>query len=85
MNQGGAADAQAPLTPRQRLLSAAELIVGAAIVIGHNVFHVVPNEVPILFVLGIVSIRLRERSFAALGLGRPRSWPRTILIGIVTA
>lgn len=80
-------DSAAPggLTPRQRLFSAAELIVGAAIVVGHNVFRVVPNEVPILFVLGIVSIRLREGSFAALGLGRPRSWPRTILIGIATA
>ena len=77
--------AGAKLTPPQRLFSAAELLVGAAIVVGHNVFHVVPNEVPILFVLGIVSVRLREGSFAALGLGRPRSWPRTILIGIATA
>ena len=32
-----------------RLFSASELLLGAVIVIGHNVFHVLPNEVPILF------------------------------------
>jgi hypothetical protein len=36
-----------------RLFSASEVLLGAVIVIGHNVFHVVPNEVPILFVLGL--------------------------------
>jgi len=30
-----------------RLFSASELLLGAVIVIGHNVFHVLPNEVPI--------------------------------------
>ena len=43
-----------------RLFSASELLLGAVIVIGHNVFHVVPNEVPILFVLGLVSVRIRD-------------------------
>ena len=33
-----------------RLLSAFELFFGAFIVIGHNVFHIVPNEVIVLFV-----------------------------------
>lgn len=68
-----------------RALSLLEFVVGAAIVIGHNVFHVVPNEVPILFVLGILSIRLREGSFTALGLSRPRSWALTIAVAVVTA
>jgi hypothetical protein len=37
------------LSPRAaRLASAIELLLGAGLVIGHNVFHVVPNEVPIL-------------------------------------
>ncbi len=58
---------------------------GALIVIGHNVFHVLPNEVPILFVLGIVSIRLREGNWAAIGLARPKSWGRTTLIALITA
>jgi CAAX protease family protein len=74
-----------PMPAGGRLLSLAEFVVGAAIVVGHNVFHVVPNEVPILFVLGIVSIRLREGSWRAIGLARPRSWALTILLGAVTA
>lgn len=53
--------------------------------IGHNVFHVVPNEVPILFVLGLVSARLREGSLAALGFTRPPSWVRIVQIALVVA
>jgi len=45
----------ATLGIRARSLSFAELIVGAAIVIAYNVYHIVPNEVPI--VPGILSIR----------------------------
>lgn len=76
---------QTALSGPQRFLSLTELAIGSAIVIGHNVFHVVPNEVPILFVLGILSIRLREGSFRALGLSRPKSWWRTVLIAVVAA
>ena len=76
---------RAPLSPGSRGLSLAELAVGAAIVVGHNVFHVVPNEVPILFVLGIASIRLREGSWRAIGLARPKCWWLTLLFGAVTA
>jgi len=49
------------------------------------VFHVVPNEVPILVVLGLVSIRLRNGGFAALGFRRPDSWRRIVLIAIAAA
>lgn len=70
---------------RERSLSMIEFAVGGAIVIAHNVFHAVPNEVSILFVLGVTSIRLREGNFGALGLGRPRSWLHTILFGVATA
>src|ERR1700685_4674067 len=56
------------MIPMQRGLSLAELIVGGAIVIGHNVYHFIPNEVPILFVLGLASLRLRGGSWAAIGL-----------------
>ena len=70
---------------RGRRLSLLELAIGSFIVIGHNVFHLVPNEVPILFVLGILSICLREGSFRAIGLGRPCTWWHTILIALGTA
>jgi membrane protease YdiL (CAAX protease family) len=69
----------------QRWLSLAEVAVGSAIVIGHNVYHVVPNEVPILFVLGLLSLRLRGGSWIATGLGRPISWRRTILFALAAA
>jgi membrane protease YdiL (CAAX protease family) len=71
-------------TSKQRWFSLAEFLVGAAIVIGHNVYHVIPNEVPILFVIGLVSLRLRE-GWSAIGLRRPASWPRTILIAFALA
>jgi uncharacterized protein len=70
---------------RSRALSAAEFVVGAAIVIGHNVFRVVPNEVVILFVLGIVSARLRDGGLAAFGLVRPPSWRRVLAIALAAA
>jgi len=68
-----------------RLLSASEVLLGAAIVIGHNVFHVVPNEVPILFVLGLVSVRVRDGGWSAIGFKRPESWLRLILIALAAA
>jgi hypothetical protein len=66
-------------------VSALEFLVGAAIVIGHNVFHVVPNEVPILFVLGMLSYRLRDGSWGAIGFKRPASWGRVVLIALAAA
>lgn len=68
-----------------RILSALELLLGAFIVIGHNVFRVVPNEVPILFGLGLVSIRLRNGGWSAMGLKRPESWIRIGLIALAAA
>jgi uncharacterized protein len=69
----------------QRLISFAEFAVGAVIVIGHNVFHRIPNEVPILFVLGLLSFQLRNGSWKAMGLRWPKSWPRVVGIGLAAA
>ncbi|ABF43420.1 Abortive infection protein [Candidatus Koribacter versatilis Ellin345] len=70
------------LTTKQRAISFLEVLLGAAIVIGHNVFHKIPNEVPILFVLFWLSFGLRERGYAFTGLRRPASWTKTILYAI---
>jgi membrane protease YdiL (CAAX protease family) len=70
---------------RFRWISAAELALGTFIVIGHNVYHIVPNEVPILFVLGLISLRVRDGGSAAMGLRRPDSWTRVILIALAAA
>jgi CAAX protease family protein len=73
------------LTGTQRWLSLAEFALGTAIVIGHNVYHVIPNEVPILFVIGLISLRVRDGGWGAMGLRWPVSWRRTILIALVAA
>ena len=70
-------DGMAPATESSwrdsRALSGLEILLGAAIVLGHNVWKVVPNEVPVLLVLGLASYRLRNGSFAAIGFRRPGS------------
>jgi membrane protease YdiL (CAAX protease family) len=68
-----------------RVLSVLEFLFGAFIVIGHNVFHIVPNEVVILSVLGLISIRLRDGRWSAMGFKRPGSWRRLLLIALAAA
>jgi len=70
-----------------RTTSACEFVLGGLIVIGHNVFHLLPNEVPILVVLALVSMRWREGSWnwAALGFKRPRLWGGIILLALAAA
>ena len=73
------------LTGAQRWISLAEFVLGSAIVIGHNVYHVIPNEVPILFVIGLISLRVRDGGWGAMGLRWPDSWRRTVLIALAAA
>ena len=73
------------LPPARRWFSLAEFAVGSAIVIAHNVYRVIPNEVPILFVLGLISLRLRDGGWAAMGLRWPVAWRRTLLFAIAAA
>ena len=73
------------LTPPQRWLSLAELAAGSALVIGHNVYHVIPNEVPILVIVGLLSLRLRGGSWAATGLSWPTCWRKTVLFALAAA
>jgi membrane protease YdiL (CAAX protease family) len=70
---------------RARGLSLAELLIGGFIVIGHNVFHLLPNEVPILFILGWISLRLRDHGWKTAGLQRPVSWWKTLAWAILAA
>jgi len=73
------------LSPAQRCFSLVEVAVGSAIVIGHNVYKVIPNEVPILFALGLISVRVRDGSWFAMGLRWPASWRRTVLFALGAA
>ena len=54
-------------------------------VIVHNVFHIVPNEVIVLSVLGLISIRLRDGTWFVMGFKRPASWRRILLLALVAA
>jgi membrane protease YdiL (CAAX protease family) len=63
-----------------RLVSGLEFAVAAAIVLGHNVWRVLPNEVPILFALGMISARVRDGGWASIGFRRPKSW--ALVIGL---
>jgi hypothetical protein len=47
------------MTTAQRWLSLAEFVLGSAVVIGHNVYHVIPSAYPV-----------RDRSDFAAGAGR---------------
>jgi membrane protease YdiL (CAAX protease family) len=67
------------------VISAIELLLGAFLVFGHNVLHVVPNEVPLLVVLGLLSIWLRDGNWSAIGFKRPASWKRTVQIALAAA
>lgn len=83
--QSASSPSSQPSFSSSRILSAFELLLGAFIVIGHNVFHILPNEVPILFVLGLLSIRLRDGGWSAMGFKRPASWIRIVLIALAAA
>jgi CAAX protease family protein len=76
---------QPSVSTRARLLSLVEFLIGGFIVIGHNVLHILPNEVPILFVLGWISLRLRDGGWKAAGLTRPHSWWKTVALAIGAA
>jgi len=78
-------DGPSRLSPGGRWFSLAEFVLGGAIVLGYNVYHVIPNEVPILFVFALISFRLRDGSWSAMGLRWPVPWRRTILIALAAA
>jgi len=87
---GSQTDASIPFPGRalslvQRLMSLGELAVGAGIVIGHNVYRAIPNEVPILSVLGLLSARVRDGSWRAVGFRWPVSWKKTVLWALAAA
>src|SRR5205807_9591808 len=73
------------VTTKYRAFSAAEFLLAAFVVIGHNVFRILPNEVPILFVFGLLSVRLRDGRWSAIGFKWPESWMRVALIALGAA
>src|SRR5262249_51381001 len=73
------------LMPRARWFSLLEFAVGVFAVLGHNMFRILPNEVPILFVLGWISLRWRNGGWKYAGLSRPQSWWKTVVLAVIAA
>jgi len=76
---------EAKFTMSQRLLALGEVLLGSFLVIGHNVFHVLPNEVPLLFLLFWFSFRLRTGRWKATEFALPQLWWKIILWAISAA
>lgn len=70
---------------RERWLSAAEFACAAWIVVGHNVFRIFPNEVPILAAIALISARFMRGGWAGLGFRRPGSWRLVIALALGAA
>lgn len=68
-----------------RWLSFGEVATGSLIVLGHNVWRVLPNSVLLLLVMALISSRWREGRWIAFGLGLPKSWGRTVLFAVAAA
>jgi hypothetical protein len=65
-----------------RWTSLFEVALGVFLVLGHNVFRVVPNEVFFLFALFWVSFKVRDSGWGVAGLKRPSSWRRTLVLAL---
>jgi CAAX protease family protein len=48
-------------------------------------FHILPNEVPILFVFGWISLRWRNGGWKAAGLTQPDSWWKILALALGAA
>lgn len=71
------------LLSENRLLIFAELIVALLILVGYLAGFIPTSETPFLFLLGWLSLWLRGAGWRSVGLRRPASWGRTLLLGIV--
>lgn len=70
------------LARRERVIAAVEVLLGAAVVIGHNVYRALPNEVPILIVILWVSLLVRRKPWNSVGLCNPASWKLTVAVAL---
>ena len=71
---------------RSKRIAAAEVAFFAFVLLGHDVFRwrfVPVGEVIPFFIIGWISLRLRGIGWRGIGLRRPTSWPKTILIAAV--
>jgi uncharacterized protein len=72
--------------PRQRRWAAAELLLAGALVVGANIYRVVPiSETPWLVLIGWLSLRRRGLNWKSIGLRQPGKWLTTVAAAIAAA
>lgn len=71
----------------KRTIFALEFAFAAFMVIGHNVWRIVPNEVLVLTLIAILAMRLHAGrwDWSVLGFRRPASWRFIILLALGAA
>src|SRR5271165_4040830 len=62
---------------------AVEFLIVVALFVADFKHHVYFSKTPFLFLLGWISLRWRGLGWRDVGLARPASWQRTIVIGVV--
>lgn len=70
------------LSIQDRLLAGAEVLIGAVVVIGHNVYRFLPNEVPILVLILWISLLIRRKPWKSIGLSKPDSWGVSLAVAV---
>lgn len=68
---------------RARWLSLIEVIAGTLIVLGDNVWRLLPNSVILLSAMALISFRLREGNWRTIGLKLSSPWTRILLVAVV--
>jgi hypothetical protein len=69
---------------RGKLLAAAELAFAAALIVGANIYDVVPvSETPWLILIGWFSLWRRGIGWRGVGLARPVNWGATVALALI--
>jgi CAAX protease family protein len=68
---------------RGRWISLAEATIASLVVVGDNVWHLLPNSVLLLCAMALISCRLRAGGWSTLGLRAPRRWIRILLVAVI--
>jgi membrane protease YdiL (CAAX protease family) len=69
-----------PHSAQDRLFAGAEVLIGALVVVGHNVYRILPNEVPTLVLILWISLLIRKIPWRSIGLCKPASWKVSLAV-----